>query len=164
MDPLGAALVRSLIGEWKQSGCTVLLNSHHLDEVEKTCDRVAFIKKGKIVAIRELGQHALTAEHFMRFRWSGSAASDETVPDPDALRDHVIPSAQSVLQTFSTKYGAELREISEHQALVTLPDKSHSTAMIKELLSADISLQEAVIERQSLEDIFVQIQRGEMEV
>jgi ABC-2 type transport system ATP-binding protein len=155
MDPLGTALVRSLIGEWKQLGCTVLLNSHHLDEVEKTCDRVAFIKKGKIVAVRELAADALTAENFMRFRWETSNGTAEPRQSPEQ------EAARKVLQTFGTKYGAELQEVTDNQALVTLPEKRTSTAMIKDMLAAGINLQEAVIERQSLEDLFVKIQQEE---
>src|SRR5262245_46809739 len=52
LDPLGRLLVRDLIEELRQQGTTVFLNSHLLSEVEVTCDRVAFVKKGEVV--REL--------------------------------------------------------------------------------------------------------------
>jgi ABC-2 type transport system ATP-binding protein len=155
MDPLGTALVRTLIGEWKQQGCTVLVNSHHLDEVEKTCDRVAFIKQGKIVAVRELAHDALTAEHYLRFRWAQSDIGGERA-------DGEHQEAHDLLRSFVTKYGAEICEIESSHALVTLPDKAHSTDMIREMVVAGVPLQEAVIERQSLEDIFVRIQQGDL--
>jgi len=53
LDPLGRLLVRDIIGELRQRGTTVFLNSHLLGEVEATCDRVAFIKEGRVI-------HALT--------------------------------------------------------------------------------------------------------
>jgi ABC-2 type transport system ATP-binding protein len=34
----------------KADGCTVLLTTHHLDEAEDLCDRVAIIDAGRIVA------------------------------------------------------------------------------------------------------------------
>lgn len=52
LDPLGRILVRDLIRELRGRGTTVFLNSHLLGEVEATCDRAAFLKRGRIV--REL--------------------------------------------------------------------------------------------------------------
>lgn len=52
LDPLGRVLVRDLIRELRRLGTTVFLNSHLLGEVEATCDRVAFLKRGRV--IREL--------------------------------------------------------------------------------------------------------------
>src|SRR4030095_12651702 len=49
LDPLGRLLVRDIIGELRQRGTTVFLNSHLLGEVEATCDRVAFIKDGRVI-------------------------------------------------------------------------------------------------------------------
>jgi ABC-2 type transport system ATP-binding protein len=48
MDPLGFILIRKLLLKCKEEGMTIVLNSHHLNEVEKVCDRIAFIRKGKI--------------------------------------------------------------------------------------------------------------------
>ena len=49
LDPLGRVLVRELIDDLRANGTTVFLNSHLLGEVEATCDRVAFVKRGRIV-------------------------------------------------------------------------------------------------------------------
>jgi ABC-2 type transport system ATP-binding protein len=49
LDPLGRRLVRDLIRELRARGTAVFLNSHLLGEVEATCDRVAFVKDGRIV-------------------------------------------------------------------------------------------------------------------
>jgi len=49
LDPLGRLLVRDLIRELKTQGTCVFLNSHLLGEVEATCDRVAFMKQGRVV-------------------------------------------------------------------------------------------------------------------
>ena len=52
LDPLGRFLVRDIISELRANGTSVFLNSHLLGEVEATCDRVAFVKHGRVV--REL--------------------------------------------------------------------------------------------------------------
>ena len=54
LDPLGRLLVRSIIDELRTDGVSVFLNSHLLGEVEATCDRVAFLKRGRIVEERRL--------------------------------------------------------------------------------------------------------------
>ncbi len=56
LDPLGRVLVRSIIEELRAAGTTVFLNSHLLGEVEATCDRVAFVKKGRVIDELSLGE------------------------------------------------------------------------------------------------------------
>ena len=65
LDPFGRMLVRSLIRELKARGTTVFLNSHLLGEVEATCDRVSFIKAGRVLrtlALRDLEAGRLHVE------------------------------------------------------------------------------------------------------
>jgi ABC-2 type transport system ATP-binding protein len=47
-DPIGVAIVRDRILEAKSRGATVVLNSHQLSEVERVCDRVAFLEHGRL--------------------------------------------------------------------------------------------------------------------
>src|SRR5688500_16844927 len=54
LDPLGRLLVRDLIKEMRAEGTAVFLNSHLLGEVEATCDRVAFVKGGRVLSERRL--------------------------------------------------------------------------------------------------------------
>ncbi|HKW09626.1 MAG TPA: ABC transporter ATP-binding protein [Gemmatimonadaceae bacterium] len=54
LDPMGRRLVRDIIRAQRDRGVTVFLNSHLLSEIEVTCDRVAFISNGEIVASRDL--------------------------------------------------------------------------------------------------------------
>lgn len=56
LDPLGRREVRDLIRELRNAGVTVFLNSHLLSEVEVTCDRVAIIKRGRVVRIGTLDE------------------------------------------------------------------------------------------------------------
>jgi ABC-2 type transport system ATP-binding protein len=57
LDPAGILEFRGLIRELVEEGRTVLLSSHLLDEVEKTCDAAAIVDSGSIVtqgSIRDL--------------------------------------------------------------------------------------------------------------
>lgn len=62
LDPIGRRLVRDIINGLREEGTTVFLNSHLLSEVEKTCDQVAFIRKGTIlqsVSLADLEESAV---------------------------------------------------------------------------------------------------------
>ncbi|MBN1237170.1 MAG: ABC transporter ATP-binding protein [Gammaproteobacteria bacterium] len=61
LDPLGRLLVRDIIKDLRDNGTAVFLNSHLLGEVEATCDRVAFVKRGRVLMdlpLRELRTQA----------------------------------------------------------------------------------------------------------
>jgi ABC-2 type transport system ATP-binding protein len=50
MDPLAAREFRTLIGELKGEGRTILLTTHDMVEAETVCDRVTLIDRGRILA------------------------------------------------------------------------------------------------------------------
>jgi ABC-2 type transport system ATP-binding protein len=50
LDPAGIGELRELIGALVGEGRTVLLSSHLLDEVQRTCDAAAIIDDGRIIA------------------------------------------------------------------------------------------------------------------
>jgi ABC-2 type transport system ATP-binding protein len=56
LDPVGRDDVRGIIREAQSRGSTVLLNSHLLGEVERLCDRVAIVFKGRVVAAGSMAE------------------------------------------------------------------------------------------------------------
>jgi ABC-2 type transport system ATP-binding protein len=50
LDPVGRHDVREVIRHLRDRGCAVFLNSHLLSEVEQVCDRVAMVRRGRVVA------------------------------------------------------------------------------------------------------------------
>ena len=56
LDPAGILEMRYLIRELVDEGRTVLLSSHLLDEVEKTCDVAAIVDLGRVVAQGTIGE------------------------------------------------------------------------------------------------------------
>ncbi len=50
LDPLGIRDARNWILAARERGCTVLVSSHRLSEVERTCDQIAILSKGRIAA------------------------------------------------------------------------------------------------------------------
>jgi ABC-type multidrug transport system ATPase subunit len=53
-DPLGVVTVRDRILDARRRGATIVLNSHQLPEVERVCDRVVFIERGRITRMETL--------------------------------------------------------------------------------------------------------------
>jgi ABC-2 type transport system ATP-binding protein len=50
LDPIGRRNVRNILTEQKEKGTTIVLNSHMLSEVERLCDHVAIVNKGRLLA------------------------------------------------------------------------------------------------------------------
>lgn len=55
LDPQGIAEVREILKKIANTGKTVIMASHILDEVEKICSHVAIIKKGQLLATGPVG-------------------------------------------------------------------------------------------------------------
>lgn len=51
LDPTSARELRALILALKRRGTTVLLTTHYMEEADEICDRVAFMSRGRIVAL-----------------------------------------------------------------------------------------------------------------
>jgi len=50
LDPIGVRDARDWIRTARERGCSVLMSSHILSEVERVCDRMAIVSEGRIVA------------------------------------------------------------------------------------------------------------------
>ena len=49
VDPMGRAAIRGIVERLKDAGVTIFINSHLLMEVERICDRVVIMDRGRIV-------------------------------------------------------------------------------------------------------------------
>ena len=54
LDPLMQNRFIELVLEEKQRGKTIFMSSHIFEEIERTCDRTAMIKDGRLISIEEL--------------------------------------------------------------------------------------------------------------
>lgn len=62
LDPIGIRDARTWIQAAQDRGCTVLVSSHGLTEVERTCDAVAILHAGRIAAHGTLADVVLEGE------------------------------------------------------------------------------------------------------
>jgi ABC-2 type transport system ATP-binding protein len=96
LDPAGIMDFRAFVREFVDEGRTIVLSSHLLDEVEKTCSHVAIVDGGRIAAqgpiatLRNGGRSSVLIEvdDFVRARalLSADAAVERVVDDGEALR------------------------------------------------------------------------------
>jgi len=98
LDPLVQQTFFEIIREARAEGRTVFLSSHVIDEVDRTCDRVAIIREGRLVqvdridAIRKLAFHHVElvfAEPVATAIFAGLEGVSEVVADGTILRMRV---------------------------------------------------------------------------
>jgi ABC-2 type transport system ATP-binding protein len=75
LDPIGRADVRDLLLSLKERRVAVLLNSHLIGEVERVCDRVVILDKGRVAASGTLAE--LLGQRELRLRLDGVTAQAE---------------------------------------------------------------------------------------
>jgi len=68
LDPAGIQEFREMVASLVQEGRTVFLSSHLLDEVEKTCEQVAIIDRGRILMQGQVSDIARTGQPTVRIR------------------------------------------------------------------------------------------------
>lgn len=134
LDPVGRRLVRDIIHDLRDQGTTVFLNSHLLSEVEITCDRVAFIKHGRVIATRAL-KSMVDGEVSVSIR-------------AQALSDEII--------TGLGRWSSNVRVDSEHLHL-TLPGEAELPMINRYLVEQGVEVYEIRPERISLEDLFIEV-------
>ncbi len=144
MDPLGANLLRNMLLSWKKQKITIVLNSHHLDELERVCDRVAFIKGGKIQQIERLSSIA-EAQLIVVVRCSElqPMASIET------------------LEAVAKNLGADLLDVVEPIIRFRLQSNTDKVKLVQALVQNQVAVEEVFQEKRGLEDIFISMHKDE---
>ncbi|OYX51848.1 MAG: ABC transporter ATP-binding protein [Alphaproteobacteria bacterium 32-64-14] len=133
LDPAGIQEMRTLIRELvDQEGVTIILSSHLLDEVQKVCDRVAFINRGQLVSEGKVSE--LVAGQGSLF-----------------IRATPLAKAMAVL-------GARGRV--DGDGIIAAVAEEALPALIRDLVSAGIDVFEARWMTQSLERVFLSTMGG----
>jgi ABC-2 type transport system ATP-binding protein len=139
LDPAGVSVVRKIVGRLREKGATAVINSHQLDEIERLCDRVAFIKHGKIAVIEKLkGQDF--CDYVISIKWS---LNGFTGGEPD-------------LAALAIEAGSVLKEQKLQTARFVVKDSQAAGYLIKKLVTAGLLVEEATPERARLEQLFLE--------
>jgi ABC-2 type transport system ATP-binding protein len=142
LDPLVQQTFFATLRETVQSGATVFLSTHILSEVEKSADRVAIIREGRIVKTDTVEGLRDLAHHQVELRFAGPVPADEfealpgvsdLVADEHVLRMRVagaitpvvraaaryelldfVSREPSLEETFLAQYGPQAVEVNDH--------------------------------------------------
>jgi ABC-2 type transport system ATP-binding protein len=91
LDVQSAVFVKDLVRELKDTGITVFLTTHYIEEADQLCDRVAIINKGRIVAndapekLKSLVLGVHTVEISFDGGNNGRTSDLEAIPGCDAV-------------------------------------------------------------------------------
>lgn len=99
LDPAGIAEVRALIRQLAQSGKTIIMASHLLDEVEKVCTHVAVLQKGRLLTSGPVNT-VMVREDFVELG-SNDRNGLESIIRQHPLFGNLV-AADGVLQVFFT--------------------------------------------------------------
>lgn len=110
LDPLMQNRFIDLVAEEKEHGKTVFMSSHMFEEVERTCDRIGIIRKGRMVAVdyaktlreRHTRSYTVTLE--------SEAAAEAFAADFNGMRNGsqvTVTTKQSLEEIFMNYYGGE---------------------------------------------------------
>jgi len=82
LDPTVRGSVLRLVTDASEEGRTVIFSSHVLSEIEDTCNRVVFLKQGRLA-------HQLTMRDLFQRHRITAASNGEKINVPENLRDRV---------------------------------------------------------------------------
>ncbi len=139
LDPAGILEFRKLIGELVGEGRTVLLSSHLLDEVEKTCDLAAIVDQGRIVAQGSIGELA-----------GGGPRAIDIVCHSPAEAARLLAAVPGV--TRAGDHEGSLRVTLSPEAPV---DREIVTELLRRLLDHGVAVERVAPVAASLEDRFL---------
>jgi ABC-2 type transport system ATP-binding protein len=140
LDPAGMHDMRTMIEGLAAEGRTVMLSSHLLDEVERTCEAVAIVDHGQVISQGEIGELV---------RGAGGSTVLVDCADPDRAA-RLIDEAGIAAGTART--GAGLT--------VTLPagaDREAVADLNRRLVGAGIAVYGLAEAQKSLEDWFLSV-------
>src|SRR6266481_2330378 len=93
LDPHSTQEFLDMIRGLKADGTAVLLSSHHLDQVQSVCDRVALFNRGRVAlsgTVTDLAGRVLGGGHVIDVEARGAAVGDQLAAVPGVVRVQVL--------------------------------------------------------------------------
>lgn len=138
LDPQGVQDFRNKLKEIAATGVSILISSHLLDEIEKVCDRVIVIEKGKIIADDKLE----------------NLVADEIIKT--LIKTHDVEKTEILVRELGVRY-----ELTNDGLVFENLDREEKARIITYLVNNNVELDTIRELHTSLEDRFLQITGGE---
>lgn len=130
-DPVNRRLLLDLVEEQRRRGCTVVIITHQMDEVERLCDRVLLLKDGRAEAY-------------------GTLAEVQDAYGASSVRVHFagdLPAPRGWTVTTRERNYAEL----------ALDEGTDAQAVLRQLVDAGVRVRSFDASRTSLEQVFLEV-------
>ncbi len=138
LDPQGIHEIRSIIQEISKKGTTILLASHLLDEVEKVCDHVIVLQKGKMIFMGRVDALGIS---------------------PDEILLKADKSHEEIEKCLLSLDGVnEIRKENDH-TVIQVSKELHAGEVNAFLMQNGISLSHLEMRKPSLEENFLDLTR-----
>ena len=136
LDPDGIAQMRDLFLNLKsQMGMTIIISSHILGEMQQTCDRVAFMAKGEIKAVKSMEEVNYGVDSMRKF----------------AIECSDLPKAMELI----LEQGVEATQ--QNNAIVIIVNQAQVGELVKTLVQNDIVVYTVNKIKRSLEDLYKEV-------
>lgn len=144
LDPAASLTVREFLIALKKEGRTVFINSHHLDEVERLCDRIAIMNRTAL---------AVGSPKELARRYWGRTTVFEFA--------ELLPGYADVIRGFG--FASNVR-VEEGRLMVDLDDpEARNPALVDALSRAGAKIEYVTELKRSLEDVYMRLVGGEKE-
>jgi ABC-2 type transport system ATP-binding protein len=125
LDPAGQKFIREQIAALHRSGKTVILSSHHLDEITRTCTHIAVIDRGRMVRAGPLDE--ILAPRTQVTIVTGLLPADlaaqlaSLAPELSVSEEKIVMEGEAVVRKAEVlrlllARGVDIRQLSEQQA------------------------------------------------
>lgn len=133
LDPAGQKFMREQISSLCQSGKTVLLSSHHLDEITRICTHIAVIHRGRLVRTGPL----------------------DTILAPRAQVTIVTSPLPADLPAQITSLSTDI-SVTKEKIMLTGDGVSFKTEVLVRLLDQDVDIRRLTERHATLEEVYLE--------
>ena len=146
LDPRARIEMMAILQELQRLGKTILISSHILSELQSLCNRVAIIEKGSLIYS---GPVQGVQDQFTQKSGHRICVADNTQRALELLREH--PEIAE----------AELEEEGDRIRVMLAEGQANSGVIAEIIVKGGLQLTGLVEEEMDLEDVFLQVTRGE---
>ena len=150
VDPQSRQRIFMMLDELRDTGTSILLTTHHLDEAEERSDRIVILDKGSVVAngtIKELVRESVGASRLVRLR------IDRPLTEPLRVRSPKVDNAHPSVDKFGL-----LGEAGDLQVATRIDDVSlHLPRLIDTVRRNGYRVDDVEVQAPSLHHVFLHL-------
>jgi ABC-2 type transport system ATP-binding protein len=139
LDPEAAFIVRESIETLRKAGRTIVLATHNLDEADRLCDRIAFVRAGLVRVDSPAALRGALGARSLAIRLASSPSPEAIAALRQLAGIDVVESVDGVLRVGATD------------------PESIAPAVVRSLVAAGGDVVEVRVDRTSLEQIYFEV-------